>query len=92
MQGMYNVVQTAHDDVGREARGNFDFGWIPCDGVANALGSCLPNPNIVTSIRIEGEANVPPIESMGGHVVRLEGFSWARTGVPVLQGGLWGFG
>ena len=69
------VSIVALDGVGEALRGRkneilgggdrrMDSGWIPSDGVSDAFGARVDDPDFETAVRVEGRTNVPCVDGV----------------------------
>jgi hypothetical protein len=54
-----------------------------CQGVRDVLALGGPDVGAITSVGIQGWANVPPINAVGGsRLAQRAGFAWTMTLIP----------
>lgn len=66
LQGKSDVVETGENQVIRGGERHGNLGREPRDGVGDAFGTGIPQPDRVTAVGIKGGADIPPVEGMGG--------------------------
>ena len=61
LQSSNNILEAGDNSVGRRTVGDFNFGGVPRDGIADTDGTGFPNPNLPASVGIEGRADTPTV-------------------------------
>ncbi|KAI2495547.1 hypothetical protein MHU86_18992 [Fragilaria crotonensis] len=72
---MEDVMNTGEDEVIGGREGHRGFGWEPSQRVTNACGTSFPQPNRVTTVRLESGSCVPTISTVrrpGGALAGLD--------------------
>jgi hypothetical protein len=64
IQGSGDVVEASQDEIVGGGEGHGDLGREPRDGVGDAFGARVPQPNAVAAVGIKGWASVPTIQRM----------------------------
>ncbi len=62
---MKDVMHAGKDVVIERRKWHRDFGWEPRQGVTDASLPCVPKPNGVASVRLEGRASEQSIRAVG---------------------------
>jgi hypothetical protein len=66
LKGKSDVVQARKNEVSRGGERHGNLGREPGDSVGDALGTGVPQPDRVATVRIQGRADIPTVEGMGG--------------------------